>query len=121
MIKLRSSGIKLVLITSDTVENAWIVLEKLNLKDKFDNVIGGDSGYGEKKHGGPAKEACKEMKVASRSVLAIGDAPMDYEMALNSDLQGCILVSSGQIELDELKNISPYSVNSLSEINIKNK
>ena len=57
--KLKSTDLKLALITSDSFRNANIALNRINLIDKFDLVIGGDCNYGDKKNGGPAGSLLK--------------------------------------------------------------
>tara|TARA_Y100001968_G_C19430344_1_gene756644 strand:+ start:2118 stop:2879 length:762 start_codon:yes stop_codon:yes gene_type:complete len=113
-----SKNISLALITSDTRTNAEIAIRKIGLDKIFDLVIGVDDGFGDKSTGLPARYACEKMGLTFDKVISIGDAPMDYKMALNSGLQGSILVETGQIPINNLLKISPYCVKSLSEINI---
>ena len=49
----------------------------------------------------------------------IGDAPMDYLAAVNAGIEKTILVATGQIEKESLLETSPYTVNTLNEIEIE--
>ena len=46
----------------------------------------------------------------------IGDAPMDYISAKNAGIKNTILVSTGQISSDKLKDTSPYVIESLKDL-----
>ena len=83
---------------------------------EFQLIIGVDDGYGSKSTGIPAKYACEKMGLSSNNVVAIGDAPMDYQMSMNSKLLGSILVETGQTPITDLLKLSPYCVKNLSEI-----
>ncbi len=110
--------IRLALVTSDTKNNADIAIRRIGLESMFEIIIGGDCKLGAKSTGDPARFVCKTMGLSPNQVLAIGDAPMDYEMALNSDLLGSIIVATGQIPIDDLLKLTPCCVNSLAELYI---
>jgi len=93
-------------------------MQHIGLIDCFDLIIGGDSGQGDKSSGKPAKFACSQLGLEAKNVIAIGDAPMDNDMALKSNLVGSLLVQSGQIPIDSLAKITDYSVKSLSEVSL---
>ena len=117
--RLYEAEIKLSLITSDTTKNAEIVCEKLNLTSYFEYIIGGDANVHKKSSGHSANYVCKNMNLNNKNVICIGDTPVDYEMANNSNLKGALLVESGQIPLSTLLKFSKYSVKNLSEIIIE--
>ena len=118
ILKLKNSGIKISLVTSDTTNNAINAMEVLNIKNNFDYIIGGDSCLGKKATGEPAIFACKKMSLEPKYVIAIGDAEMDFKMAKNALLMSSILVATGQNDLDELRKINPMSINNLDELKI---
>ena len=111
-----TQNLKLALITSDTRTNAEIAIKKLGLDKIFQLIIGVEDGFGSKSIGIPAKYACERMGLSSNNVIAIGDAPMDYQMSMNSQLLGSILVETGQIPIKDLLKLTPYCVKNLSEI-----
>lgn len=112
----KNNNLNLALITSDIRNNALEAIDKLNLKNKFDIVIGGDSNFGDKKNGNSAKYVCEFLNIHPSKVLSIGDAPADYIMAKNANLKGSILVETGQIPIKELTLLTKYSVNSLDDV-----
>tara|TARA_Y100001968_G_C19442644_1_gene763424 strand:- start:880 stop:1638 length:759 start_codon:yes stop_codon:yes gene_type:complete len=114
----RSHRLKIALVTSDTKVNALIALKKIGIYECFDLIIGGDSGLGDKSTGKPAKHICHKLGLNPNQIIAIGDAPMDYYMALNSNLLGSILVETGQIPFNRLLELTSYSVHSLSQLSL---
>ena len=116
---LKKFKVKLCLLTSDTKHNAEEAIKVLKLSNYFDCVIGGDSGFGDKKSGDSCRYICNNLNLDSKKVISIGDAPVDHEMAINANLKGSILVESGQIKLDKLREFSKYCIKDLSKIRIE--
>ena len=116
---LKNFNVKLFLITSDTKQNAEETIRFLNINNYFDSVIGGDSGFGDKKLGNSCRHICKKHNLSNKKVISIGDAPVDNEMAINGNLKASILVESGQIEIKMLSKFSKYCISDLSEITIE--
>ncbi len=116
---LKQFKVKLFLITSDTKFNAEETIKVMNIPNHFDFVIGGDSGFGDKRFGEGIKHICNQFNLSSEKLISIGDAPVDHEMAVNANLKASILVESGQIKRNKLCKYSKYCVSNLSEIRIK--
>ena len=116
---LKNFNVKLFLITSDTKQNAEETIRFLDLNNYFDEVIGGDSGFGDKRLGRSCRYICKNFNLNNKKVISIGDAPVDNEMAINGDLGASILVESGQIEIKMLSKFSKFCVSDLSQITIE--
>ncbi len=117
--KLKNKNVKLGLVTSDSTINAHKVLEILGIDDYFDCVIGKDSCDSDKKTGKPAIVAMNELNVTASNTIAIGDAPMDNQMSEKAGLKRCILVSTGQVDFNDLKTLSKYCAKNLDEVKIK--
>ena len=81
-------------------------------------MIGRESTKETKESGVGTKLALEKINANSKTTIMIGDAPMDFISAKNAGIEKTILVSTGQIEVDELKKVSSYCVNSLDEIEI---
>ena len=113
------NDLKLALITSDTKLNAEIALKKIGLIDSFDLIIGGDSGFGNKINGKSADFVAKSFNLVTKNIISIGDAPSDFEMSTKANLKCSILVETGQIPINNLQILSKFSVNQLSDIDIK--
>ncbi len=116
---LKKVNIKLILLTSDTKFNADETIRILELNNHFDLIIGGDSGFGDKKSGESCKQICQKLNLKNDNVICIGDAPVDNEMAINGKLKASILVESGQIGIEILSKFSRYCISDLSEIIIE--
>ncbi len=116
--KIHQRDVKISLLTSDTTHNAQEACKKLNIESYFEFIIGGDNKIGKKATGIPANYLCEKMQINKKNVIAIGDAPVDYEFSKKADLKGSILVATGQIPLCDLMKICKYSISNLSEVNI---
>ena len=116
---LRKFNVKMILLTSDTKFNAIETTRILKLTNHFDLIIGGDSGFGDKKSGASCKHICQKLYLEKNKVISIGDAPVDSEMAINANLKATILVESGQVKKRSLSKYSKYYVSDLSEITIE--
>lgn len=116
---LKEKKVQMAVVTSDMRQNTIEILKYLNLDKYFDLIIGKDDCTKAKKTGEPALIALDKLKANPKTTIAIGDAPMDFQMALNGGLSASILVASGQVELNELKKYSKYSVKTLKDLQIK--
>ena len=116
--KLRPKGVKLGIVTSDSVVSTELTLKHFEWEKYFDVVIGRESSEFTKESGEPTRLALQTLCVNPETTLMIGDAPMDYISAKNAGVNNVILVATGQIKKDELEKTSPYVVNDLSEIEI---
>ncbi len=113
-----SIGLKLVLLTSDSIANANLALNQLDIFSCFHLVIGRDSGFGNKVTGQSAQYACNELSIPPLNSIAIGDAPTDFYMAQNANLAGSILTATGQIPFNDLKTFSSSTIENLDNITL---
>lgn len=116
--KLYAKGIKLGIVTSDSIVSTQLTLKHLDLGYLFDVVIGRESSVKTKESGEPTKLALAQLKATPKTTVMIGDAPMDYISAKNAGIDNVILVSTGQIVKDELAKTSNFVVSSLDDIKI---
>lgn len=117
---LKEHGIKIGIVTSDSVESTNLTIKNFAWDNLFDVVIGRESSSQTKESGIPTKMALEAIGANPNNTIMIGDAPMDYISAYNAGIKRTILVSSGQIEKPELMKTSPYVLNSLCEITCSN-
>lgn len=117
--KMQKQGIKMAVITSDSYEHTTKTLIELDIARYFNLVLGRDNCKGLKKTGEPAIKALEILDISPKNVVVIGDAPMDYLMAENSDIKNVILTTTGHVPFDELRLMTPFVINSLTEISIK--
>ncbi len=116
--KLKNKNVKLAVVTSDTHKNTKEILKYLHLTQYFDLIIGKDDCKFEKKTGKPALLALEKLGTCANNTISVGDAPMDYDMAKNANLKGCILVTTGQVSKNELSKYTHCVVENLSEVTI---
>ena len=114
--KIHSKGIKLGIVTSDSVESTKLTLKHFEWEYLFDSVIGRESSPHTKESGEPTKIALKELNANTQTTIMIGDTPMDSISAKNANIKNTILVSTGQIEEDTLRISSQYTTNDLANI-----
>ena len=118
MRRVSSHGIKICIVTSDKEANGWKAADLCGIREVVDFVVGGDSGFGTSKGGGPALEACRRLQIDPSEAICIGDAEMDYEMYKSAGLKQCVLVSTGQIPFEDLQKIGSPVVRCLSNVHI---
>jgi len=116
--ELRAKNIKLGIVTSDAKKSTLLTLKHFGWEDLFDVTIGRESSPHTKESGEPTKLALTLLNANPETTIMIGDAPMDYISAKNAGIENTILAATGQIDENELKQTSPYTVKSLSEVDI---
>lgn len=114
--KLKKLPVRLILITSDGYKNTLKTLDKLEIMDDFELIMGRENCDEPKETGKIVKEALEILGLNPNNTIAIGDTKCDFDMAKNSNLKTCILVSTGQVPIEELQAYSNNCVHSLSEI-----
>ncbi|MBQ4646374.1 MAG: HAD family hydrolase [Candidatus Gastranaerophilales bacterium] len=114
--KIFSLGIKMGIVTSDSIVSTNLTIEQFKWEKYFDVVIGRESHFDTKESGKPTILALEKLGANPKTTLMIGDAPMDFISAKNAGIEQVVLVSSGQIEANELLKTSKYVCNSLSKI-----
>lgn len=114
----KAEGLRLALVTSDSVVSTEKILEHTSLLKYFSSVVGRETVKEDKSTGGPALKALAELGLSGGEVAAVGDAPVDAEMASRAGLKAAILVSSGQIPAADLAKCSGFVSESLSDLKI---
>lgn len=117
--KLKNAGVKLAIITADSIVSCEITLKHFNLENCFDFIIARESTKETKESGKGALIALEKLNADPFKTVMIGDTQMDFECAKNAGIEKTILVATGQIEKKELLKTSPFSLNNLNEIEIE--
>ena len=117
--RAKKNNINLTVVTSDTHSHAVKTIEYLGFSKYFDLIIGKDDCTQPKKTGEPALIALNKLNEIAENTISLGDAPMDAQMANNAELKGSILVSTGQMQIEDLKKYSNYTVENLDKIMFK--
>ena len=115
---LKTAGVKLGIVTSDSVISTELTLKSFGWEDLFDIYVGRESSNQTKESGALTKIALEKLNANPKTTIMIGDAPMDYNSAKNAGVDRTILVATGQIDVDELKIVSEYVVKNLSCVEI---
>lgn len=116
--KLHKAGVKMGIVTSDSVDNTSYALRVMGLLSFFPLIIGHESTSSTKNTGIPANVAMRELDTYPDKTVVIGDAPIDMEMAKNAVVKAGILVATGQMTREMLVEHSGYLVNSMEDIKI---
>lgn len=107
---LKQHDVRMAVITSDAKEMTWHTLTRLDLAKYFDLVITKEDHARPKRTGDPALLALKKLNAEPERTIAIGDAPMDAQMANNAHLKAAVLIATGQISYGNLKKSSDFVV-----------
>ena len=113
---LHSKGVKLGIVTSDSVKSTNLTINYFGWNNLFNTVIGRESINFPKESGMPIKLALNNLKSNPNNTIMVGDTPIDAKSAKNADIAGCILVSTGQVNIEELSKHSNYVINSFEEL-----
>ncbi len=113
---LHSKGVKLGIVTSDSVVSTELTLKHFGWEYLFDAVIGRESSPYTKESGEPTKLALKQLNANPKTTVMIGDAPMDYVSAQNAGIESIVLVATGQIPIDELAHVCEFVVLNLEKV-----
>ena len=116
--QLHQKGLKLGVVTSDSVVSTELTLKKIGWVDLFGVVVGRESSSETKESGALTKIALEKLSANPKTTVMIGDAPMDYISAKNAGIDNTILVATGQIDTEELKQTSEFVLTNLSEMEI---
>lgn len=115
--ELKTYDVKISIVTSDTVANTEVFVNKYKLNSYVDLIVGKDSVNSPKVTGIPATFAINKLGLNSNNVICAGDAPMDLIMAKNSNTKG-IGLTTGQVQLENLQQHTLYTANSLTELKV---
>ncbi|MAZ45296.1 MAG: phosphoglycolate phosphatase [Gammaproteobacteria bacterium] len=81
LIELKTRGAKLAVITNKMARFAHPLLEKLDLKQYFSEIVSGDTLSTAKPDPGPALYTCDKLQVETKEALFVGDSITDVKCA----------------------------------------
>ena len=113
---MHKKGVKLGIVTSDSIVSTKLTLENFGWTDLFDVVVGRESSTETKESGALTKIALERLSANPQTTIMIGDAPMDYISAKNAGIEKTILVATGQINTKELNKTSEFVLESLENL-----
>lgn len=112
-------GLKLGIVTSDSVHSTRLTLKYFGWEHLFGSVVGRECSGFTKESGALSKIALSELGANPKTTVMIGDAPMDCDSAKNSGIEKTILVSTGQVSIKELYKVSEYTLKSLKDLSFE--
>lgn len=114
--ELKKLGLKVGIVTSDSVESTKLTLRQFSWENLFDITVGRETIDATKESGIPTKYALEKLNANAETTLMIGDAPMDYISAKNAGINNIILVATGQVSKEELSKTSQCVLESLKDV-----
>ena len=115
---IKNTGAKMVVVTSDSKDNAEHTIKKRGLDKLFDGIYGAEDSKTPKTSGEIVKNILNKMNIKPENTICIGDTYDDYLMAQNSGIKGCINVSTGVVTMSQHKDYNDFCVSSLKELTI---
>lgn len=112
--KFKENGVKLIILSASEKNNLLLQLEKLKIKELFDDVLGIDDIYAKTKKD-IARQYFKINQISCEDCLMIGDTLHDGEIAKELGCS-CILFSNGHQDESLLKESGFRVINSYEEL-----
>ena len=116
--ELHKKRVNLGVVTSDSVISTELTLKNFGWTDLFGVVVGRESSNETKESGALTKIALEKLSANPQTTIMIGDAPMDCISARNVGIDKTILIATGQIGIEELKQTSDFVTDSLIDVKI---
>lgn len=113
---LKSSSLKISLLTTKAQDQTERILEHFNITKNFDFIMGRTNGIPHKPDPTPFFMICNDLKVNPENSLMIGDTELDILCGKNANAKTAA-VTYGYRTIERLKEFSPdYLINDLTEI-----
>lgn len=117
--KLKSANCKIAIATTDRTDRAALAMDKLDLLDDMDIIIGADKISKPKPHPEIIEKICSALDVSIDKSIMVGDATVDVNAGLNAGCMASIGVESGLTPPDQLRALTPYVVEDISKMEVK--
>ena len=104
--RLKETGLKLGVATSDSYDGIHNTLESFDVLPYFDFLCGYDSGHGVKPEAGMVLAFCDSIGLEPQQTIVVGDNKHDIEMGRNAGAGLCVGVLTGTSTRDELESIA---------------
>jgi phosphoglycolate phosphatase len=115
---LKAQGFKTALATTDSHKRAQESLDKLNIGEYFDVILGAD----DVERGKPAPnmiwKACELTRCSPEDAVMVGDSCSDMLMGKNARTKLCIGVLSGQTPKEKLEKVADIIVPSVASLRV---
>lgn len=116
--QLTGAGCKVAIATTDRTGRGELAMASLGLKDMIDLVVGADAVSQSKPSPDMVNLILTRLKVDKSDAAMVGDAITDVQMGINAGLKASIGVCTGLTPDEQLRKVTPYVVNSVSDLRI---
>lgn len=115
---LSREGCKVAIATTDKTARAKLAMEFLGFADKIDMVAGADIVTRSKPDPEMIYLILDTLDIGRTNAVMVGDAITDVQMGINANLKASIGVLTGFTSFQQLKDITPYIANRVSELKV---
>jgi len=113
---LHRNRCKVAVATTDRGDRAKLAMDFLGFGDKIDLIVGADQVKKPKPDPEIAHIILDNLKISPSNAIIVGDAETDVLVGVNARLKASIGVLTGFASFEDLKRITPYVVQDVSEI-----
>lgn len=117
---LSKNGCKIAIATTDVTERAKLAMEFLGIADKVDFIAGANMVSNSKPDPEMIHIILNTLNVDRSNAVIVGDAITDVQLGINADLKASIGVLTGLSSYEQLKMVTPYVANGISDLKIIN-
>lgn len=115
--KLKEYGCMCAIATTDKSYRAKMTMERLNLINYFDIILGADNVIASKPAPDMLNLALNRLKVIKAEAVIVGDAITDIQMGINAGVKA-IGVCSGLTDEEKLRQLTPYVIPDISHLQV---
>lgn len=115
---LKDNNCKIAIATTDRKERAELAMDFIKLIDYIDIIVGADLVKNTKPAPDIANYICLNLGISESKAVIVGDAVSDIKTGINANLKASIGVCTGITTKDKLLKLTPYVIDSISDINI---
>ncbi len=112
--RIKLLGKKIALLTTKSQEQAELILEHFNIKNKFDYIMGRRDGIAHKPSPEPLLYLCNEMKIDIQNTMIVGDSELDILCGRSANAYTCAVTYGYRSKEDLIKTNPHFIINRIS-------
>lgn len=113
---LHGYGLRLGVATMDSVHGAHVSLDYFGVRDRFDYVVGYDSGFGSKPGPGMVRGFAEQLAVDPSELVVVGDNMHDVDMGRSAGAGLVVGVLTGTSVRTDLEDHADIVVESIADL-----
>lgn len=117
--ELSKNGCEIAIATTDVTKRAKLAMEFLGIADKIDFIAGADMVSNSKPDPEMIHVILNTLNIDKSNAVIVGDAITDVQLGINANLKASIGVLTGLSSYEQLKIITPYVINEISDMKIR--